>query len=310
MLNRKEYKKIVREWNRFNFLNEAFRSIKKPEEVDEDDWKFDFGYEDEDSENYNKISSKNKDFYDEFDSVRDKEKIKKFNIRDATYGVNGKIFQIINGLENYVQKERELKKDNSIMGKILLYEDEYEGFIKFDFSNFETSWSESDSLVTSTIDFESTDEDWSPGYGKGAYRHMLTHKSTIGVSSVLFEIMLEFVSVIRGKGICSDRQSSTYDAQKKWQIYANRSDIETEQLDINSDESEQYGLPQLTPDDPSDDASQGLAVRHKGNEWYNSIFSKIIKKKNMNTIKYICNHSNHLELVVSIINEDEFTSKI
>ena len=127
---------------------------------------------------------------------------------------------------------------------------------------------------------------------------------------VLFEIMLEFVSVIRGKGICSDRQSSTYDAQKKWQIYANRSDIETEQLDINSDESEQYGLPQLTPDDPSDDASQGLAVRHKGNEWYNSIFSKIIKKKNMNTIKYICNHSNHLELVISIINEGQFTSKI
>lgn len=309
-MNRKQYKEICREWHKFHIVNEAFKFVKKPDDVDEDDWKFDFGYEDEEEGNYSQVSSKNKEFYDEFDPVRDKEKIEKFNMTDSSYGVNSKIFKIINSLENYVQKERDLKQDPSIVGKILLYEDEYEGFIKFDFSNFETRWSEIDRLVNSTIDFESTDEDWSAGYGKGAYRHMLTHKSTLGVSSVLFEIMLEFVSVVRGKGICSDRYSSTVEAQKKWQIYANRSDIETEQLDINKSDAEEHGYPQLTPDDPSDDAAQSLAIRHKGNEWYNSIFSKIIKKKNMNTIKYICNHSNHLDLIISVINESEFTSKI
>ena len=308
MINRKKYKKIVREWNKFNFINEGFKSVKRPEDIDEDDWKFDFGYEDE--VEFEHITSKNSKFYDEFDPLRDKEKIKNFNSTNTTYGVNSKIFSIINKLENYVQKERDLKKDNSIVGKILLYEDEYEGFVKFDFSNFETPWSDKASLVSSTIDFESTDKDWSAGYGKGSYRHMLTHVSTAGVSSVLFEIMLEFVSVVREKGICSDRYSSTVEAQKKWQIYANRSDISTEQLDINKDDSEEYGLPQLTPDDITDDASQSLAIRHKGNEWYDSIFSKIIKKNNMNTIKYICNHSNHIDLVVSITNENQFISKV
>ncbi len=308
MINRKEYKKIVREWKKFNFINETFKSVSKPKDVDEDDWKFDFGYEDEDE--FDHIMDKNKDFYSEFDPIKDKDKIKKFNKQDLQHGVNSKIFSIINKLENYVEKERILKNDPTIVGKILLYEDEYEGFIKFDFSKFDTKWSENESLVSSTIDFESTDPDWPAGYGKGAYRHMLTHISTIGVSSVLFEIMLEFVSVVREKGICSDRYSSTVEAQKKWQIYANRSDIETEQLDINKEEAEKEGLSQLTPDDTSDDSAQSLAIRHKGNEWYNSIFSKIIKKKNMNTIKYICNHSNHLELVISIINESQFTSKI
>jgi hypothetical protein len=310
LINRKEYKKIVKEWNRFNSIQEAFNLVKKPDHVDEDDWKFDFGYEDETEDNYNQVSSKSKEFYNEFDPIKDKAKIEKFNSNNATYGVNSKIFSIINKLENYVQQERELKNDNSIVGKILLYEDEYEGFVKFDFSNFTSAWPNSNSPVSSTIDFESTDKDWSPGYGKGAYRHMLTHKSTIGVSSVLFEIMLEFVSVVREKGICSDRYSSTVEAQKKWQIYANRSDVETEQLDINKDDSEKHKLPQLTPDDPTDDAAQGLAIKHKGNEWYNSIFSKIIKKKDMNTIKYICNHSNHLDLIISITNESQFTSKI
>ena len=308
MLDRKKYKKIVKEWNRFNLINETFKSVKRPQNVEEDDWKFEFGYEDE--EEFDHIMDKNTDFYSEFDPKKDRDKILNFNKKDSNYGVNYKIFTIINKLENYVEKERVLKKDPSIVGKILLYEDDYEGFIKFDFSKFDTPWSEKSSLVSSTIDFESTDPDWPAGYGKGSYRHMLTHKSTIGVSSVLFEIMLEFVSVVRGKGICSDRYSSTVEAQKKWQIYANRSDIETDQLDINKEEADKNNISQLTPNDTSDDSAQSLAIRHKGNEWFNSIFSKIIKKKNMNTIKYICNHSNHLELVVSIVNENEFTSKI
>ena len=65
MLSRKEYKKIVKDWNKFKFINETFKSVSKPEGVDEDDWKFDFGYEDEDE--FDHIMDKNKDFYSEFD---------------------------------------------------------------------------------------------------------------------------------------------------------------------------------------------------------------------------------------------------
>jgi len=199
---------------------------------------------------------------------------------------------------------------NDLKGKIVLYEDEYDGFIKFDFSGFESRWNDVDDLVKSTMEFEGTDPDWGQGYGKGAYRIMLTHKSTLGVSALLFEILLEFVSGIRGKGICSDRSSITIEAQKKWHIYANRSDIELEQLDINKDDSKNFGLEQLTPDDVSDDTSQAISIRHKGDEWYDSIFSKVFKKKGIQTIKYIANNSDQLELSVAIINPGELTSKI
>ena len=56
--------------------------------------------------------------------------------------------------------------------------------------------------------------------GKGSYKVMLVHKSTLGFSSVLFEIMLEFISIVRDKGVCSDRNSVTVNSQKGWQIYA------------------------------------------------------------------------------------------
>ena len=52
-----EYINIVRQWNRHVFINEIFRSTKKPNDVDEDEWKFDFGYEDEDQENYDRINN-------------------------------------------------------------------------------------------------------------------------------------------------------------------------------------------------------------------------------------------------------------
>ena len=305
-MDRKNYIELVNSWKKFNQINEAFTSynIKDYEERD------DFGFEDESQSNYDIVANKNKNFMDDFDKEKDYNKIEKFNMKDQTFGVNSKIFSIIKKLEDYVDKERELKQDSSIKGKIVLYEDEYDGFIKFDFSGFESRWNEVDDLVKSTMEFEGTDPDWGQGYGKGAYRIMLTHKSTLGVSALLFEILLEFVSGIRGKGICSDRSSITIEAQKKWHIYANRSDIELEQLDINKDDSENFGLEQLTPDDVSDDTSQAISIRHKGDEWYDSIFSKVFKKKGIQTIKYIANNSDQLELSIAIINPGELTSKI
>ena len=301
-MSNKDFKGILKSWN--SFVNESFKKVNLSD-IDED--KYNFGYEDEDYENYDEISSSNTEFYKEFDvnNPEDLEKIEKFNLVDDSYGVNSKIMSIIRKLESYVQEERELRQDNNIVGRIKLYEDQFEGFVKFDFSELSDH-----RIVSSTIDFEGTDEDWPMGYGKGSYRHMLTHKSTEGFSSVLFEIMLEFISIVRGKGICSDRNSATVNAQKKWQIYANRSDIIIDQLDINKEEAEEFGISQLNPEDIFDDASQKLAYKHKGEEWYNSIFSKSIKKTNMNTIKYIANSSEYLELVFAIKDSHELLNKL
>ena len=301
MIN-KDFKDILKDWN--IFINETIKSVSLSD-IDED--KYNFGYEDEDYENYDEISSSNVEFYKEFDvnSAEDSKKIEDFNLVDEDYGINSKIMSIIRKLEKNVYEEREIKQDNSIMGRIKLFEDQDEGFIKFDFSELSDN-----RVVSCTIDFEGTDKDWPKGYGKGSYRHMLTHKSTEGYSSVLFEIMLEFISIVRGKGICSDRNSATVDAQKKWQIYANRSDIVIDQLDINKEEAETFGISQLNPEDTYDDASQKLAYRHKGEKWYDSIFSKSIKKTNMNTIKYIANNSKYLEIVFAIKDSHELTNKL
>jgi hypothetical protein len=38
-------------------------------------------------------------------------------------------------------------------------------------------------------------------------------------------------------------------------------------MDINKEASEANETPQLTPDNPLDDASQEVAIRHKGKKW-------------------------------------------
>lgn len=293
----KNFKKIYNEWN--EYLNESFQ-VGNSNIYDD---KEEFGFVED--ENYQNVSGINagKKFIKDLDSELDQAKISQFNQNDKQFGVNQKIMSIVKKLEDIVEKERIEKNDNSIMGKILLYEDEYECFIKYDFENFSP-----ENKVESTLEFEPTDENWPAGYGLGAYRAMLTHKSTRGYNALLFELALEFVSVVRNKSLCSDRYSITLAAQPKWHIYANRSDVELLQMDINKEESEANGIPQLTPNDPLDDASQEVAIRHKGKKWMESIFSKALKKKNMNTLKYICNNSDHLELVAAITNENELVS--
>ena len=304
-MNRKEYRKIFYKWQR-KLLKESFTNIENPDGLD----RYAFGFKDEDEENYSNVAKGNTTFYREFDPIDDADLIKKFNLKDNKYNLNKKIFKIIKKIENYVQEERDSKQDQSIKGKIILFEDEDEGFIKFDFSGFTTPWNETETFINSTLEFEPAFQDFPSGYGGGAYRHMLTHKSTLGVSVLLFEILLEFVSIVREQSICSDRYSATPEAQKKWQIYANRTDIETVQMDINKKGSKDFDVPQLTPEDVSDDTAQDLAIKHKGKNWYESIFSKSLKKTNMNTIKYIANESDHIDLSVSIINSGQLTSRL
>ena len=298
-MKNKDYTELFNYWQ--GYIDEAFQVSNIQNYKDKED----FGFKED--ENYENVSGVNagKDFIDDFDENKDQEKILKFNKNDEQFGVNQKIMSIIKKLENIVEEERQESGNKSLRGKIRLYEDEYECFIKYDFSNFSPK-----RQIESTIEFEPTDKDWPVGYGLGAYRTMLTHKSTRGFNALLFELALEFVSIVRDKSLCSDRNSITLEAQPKWHIYANRSDTELLQLDINKEEAEKYGLDQLTPDVLDDDASQEVSVRHKGENWMNSIFSKALKRKDMNTLKYICNQSEHLELVASITNESELLSKL
>ena len=291
------FKEIYNIWQ--DSLKESFQVSNSNAYNDKEEFGF---VEDENYQNVSGVKA-GKDFIEDWNVNTDSKKIQKFNINDKQFGVNQKIMSIIKKLEDVVEDERVKTGDNNIKGKILLYEDEYECFIKYDFSEFSP-----ERRIESTFEFEPTDPDWPAGYGLGAYRAMLTHKSTKGFNSLLFELALEFVSIVRGKGLCSDRYSITKEAQPKWQIYANRSDVELLQMDINKEEAERHGLEQLTPDDVSDDASQEVSVRHKGKKWMESIFSKALKKKNMNTLKYICNNSEHLELVAAITNENELVS--
>ena len=120
-MDRKNYIELVNSWKKFNQINEAFTSYNIEDYEERDD----FGFEDESQSNYDIVANKNKKFMDDFDKEKDYNKIEKFNMKDQTFGVNSKIFSIIKKLEDYVDKERELKQDSNIKGKIVLYEDEY-----------------------------------------------------------------------------------------------------------------------------------------------------------------------------------------
>ncbi len=311
-MKKNNYKFLFENWRNFNKkLNETIKLHNPPSTFktrkQKDNWMYEFGFEDEEYENYDNVSEKNTEFVP--DTLDDEKKLH-FNKLDSKFGLNSKIMSIIQKLEEYVQRERNLTGDNSIKGKIKLFDQTDFGFIKFDFKDFKTKYNDLSNSVVSTIEFEKTESDDIMGYAKGGYKLLLTHKSTLGVNSLLFEILLEFTSIVRDVGLYPDRGSITPEAQKKFHIYANRSDVSFEQLDINAEESAEYGYQQLTPDDDSDDTSQEISIRHKGENWKDSVFSKLMKKNNMNTIKYLCNHSDYLEIEFSIDNEGELLSKL
>lgn len=299
-------KVIFDTWRKFNNLNESFILSKNPSEVEDiDEWMTEFGFVEEDPEKYAKVFSKNTDFLDLDTGVEERLTM----LSTSGNNLNAKISEIIKDLESYVLKEREVTGDNNKKGKILFFEDEDLGFIKFYFEDFKTKY-KNNSVLKSTIEFEPPDRTGRFSFGLGAYKILLVHDSTPGVNALLYEILLEFTSVVRNGGVCSDRNSITPAAQKKYLIYKNRGDVDFVQLDIEKKQSEEFNYPQLTPDDTSDDISQNISIRHMGKDWHKSIFSKMLVKKNMNTLKYICNQSDLLEIEFSIINQSELTSKL
>jgi hypothetical protein len=298
MKKTKTTKFLLKSWNKY-LLNESIKLDQHYE--DREDYE-DSGFQIEDEENFLDIAASDRKETG-LHGGYDEEKTKRLSSFDSS-GINVGIKSIIDRLESKVINSRTKTGDENIKGRIYLYENEFEGFIKYNFDDLLP-----EGRVNSTLEFESTPKDWVMGYGLGAYRHMLTHKSTKGVSALIFEIMLEFVSIIRGKSLVSDRYSITPQAQKKWHVYANRNDVDLIQLDMMPDEAESYNLEQLTPEAPEDDISQKFSLDYFGEDWTNSVFSKAFKKTNMDVIKYLID-SPYIELVFSINNESDLTSKI
>lgn len=298
---------IFDSWRKFNKINEAFVMSKNPSEVDDvDEWMTEFGFEEEDQEKYAQVFSKNTEF---LDTENTNSVDKRLTMTSNNGKLNAKIAEIIKDLEAYVIQEREFTGDSSKKGKILFFEDSDIGFIKFYFKDFKTKF-KNNSILKSTIEFEPPDRTGKYSFGLGAYKILLIHDSTPGVNALLYEILLEFASIVRKGGVCSDRNSITPSAQKKYLIYKSRTDVDFVQLDIEKEEADEFDFPQLTPDDTSDDISQKISISHMGKDWHKSIFSKMLVKKNMNTLEYICNESDLLEIEFSIINQSELTSNL
>ena len=282
------------------FINETYK-IDKNEYEDASSYE-ESGFKDETYENMEEINS------DELKSLfpgYEIEKMKKLTSFESKTGLNSGIIQIINDLENKVKHSREILNNDSIKGKIYLFEDEYEGFIKYNFDDLLP-----EDNVFSTLQFEPTDEDWPGGYGFGAHRHTLTQFSSKGVSTLLFEILLEYISIIKDSSFVSDRYNITYNAQKKWHIYDKRDDIEKIQLDLHDDNAKEYGYKKLYPDDKLSNIRQDFSIKHFGEKWNESIFSRAYKKKNMDTMKYICNNSDYLEIIFNTKYSSKIISKL
>jgi len=95
-----------------------------------------------------------------------------------------------------------------------------------------------------------------------------------GLGPLLYDVAIEATS-----GLMADRMGVSDEAENVWNKYMNsRPDIEAVQLDVGKD----YNLPQLTPDNESDDCDQAVPVarmRYYGVDWSDSSLSKMYRKK-------------------------------
>lgn len=77
-------------------------------------------------------------------------------------------------------------------------------------------------------------------------------------------------------GLMSDRTEVSDEAERVWDYYMNnRSDVQSQQLDIMPD----YGVPQLTPRNKGDDCDQIPAHTKYGDKWHESGLSKKFSKQ-------------------------------
>ena len=105
-----------------------------------------------------------------------------------------------------------------------------------------------------------------------------------GWGPLLYEVAIEYASQ-EGGGLTSDRFSVSQYAQAVWDKYEKRGDVDAQQMDTNHDldasgSKVNTTVPQLTPDDKSDDCDQARTITTHGGEWHKDSTSKMYKKDN------------------------------
>tara|TARA_Y100000034_G_C6855321_1_gene388620 strand:- start:693 stop:1454 length:762 start_codon:yes stop_codon:yes gene_type:complete len=128
----------------------------------------------------------------------------------------------------------------------------------------------------------------SPGYDGKCLDGYIVYISDAshGWGPLLYEVALEWASQ-KGGGLSSDRSSVSKHAEAVWGIYAtDRPSVDKKQMDISHISTPDppfrprvEDIPQLTPDDESDDCNQQKALEDSGSEeWMHSPFSKMYYK--------------------------------
>ena len=109
-------------------------------------------------------------------------------------------------------------------------------------------------------------------------------KAYPGWGPLLYEVAIEYASQ-SGGGLTSDRFSVSKDAQAVWDKYEKRGDVDAQQMDTNHDPDSSgvkinSTVPQLTPDDKSDDCDQARVISKDGPDWHKDSTTKMYKKDN------------------------------
>ena len=98
-----------------------------------------------------------------------------------------------------------------------------------------------------------------------------------GWGPMLYDVAMELATQVGG-GLTPDRNSVSNDAQNVWSYYFNnRSDVQSQQLDLTDKEVAYYtdlGLSKLTPDIEEDDCLQSKAIRAYEDKWDQAPLSK------------------------------------
>jgi len=103
-----------------------------------------------------------------------------------------------------------------------------------------------------------------------------------GWGPLLYEVAIEYASQ-NGGGLTSDRFSVSQHAQAVWDKYEKRGGVDAQQMDANHEPGSSgvkvnSTVPQLTPDDKSDDCDQARAISKSGEDWHKDSTTKMYKK--------------------------------
>ena len=129
------------------------------------------------------------------------------------------------------------------------------------------------------------------GVERNGYTIDFTEFVNYNLGPLMYDIIIEFVS--RDKSfLCCDRFEVTDDAKNLWRNYFSRrnNDVKHVQLDIENDNLDPEEFPNLTPQ-TEDDFYQNISIEDKGNNWFESAFSKGYYKLDNKVTDFIKNNN-------------------